>query len=138
MHEFRVETIGPSGDCAVVQVTGEVDVYTAPVLRERIRDLAAKGVVHIIADLNGVDFLDSTGLGVLVGGLKRLRGQDGSFTPVITSTRILYLLRITGLTRVLPPQASVLAAIEADPHWRQTVESEAGSAGEWCRRQGLS
>lgn len=137
MQEFRVETIGPSRDCAVLRVTGEVDVYTAPVLRERIQDLTAKDVVHIIADLSRVDFLDSTGLGVLVGGLKRVREHGGSLTPVINSMRILHILRITGLTRALPPQPSVQAAIDADPYWRQTVESEAGSAGEWCRQHGL-
>jgi anti-sigma B factor antagonist len=137
MEEFQVETIGPSGDCAVLRVTGEVDVYTAPVLRERIRDLAAKGVVHVIADLSRVDFLDSTGLGVLVGGLKRLREHGGSLTPVITTTRILRILQITGLTKVLPPQPSVLDAIGTDPHWRQTAESEAGTADQWCRQHGL-
>jgi anti-sigma B factor antagonist len=137
MEEFQVETIGPSGDCAVLRVTGEVDVYTAPVLRERIRDLAAKGVVHVIADLSRVDFLDSTGLGVLVGGLKRLREHGGSLTPVITTTRILRILQITGLTKVLPPQPSVLDAIGADPHWRRTAESEAGTADQWCRQHGL-
>jgi len=138
MSEFRLETIGPSGDCAVLQVVGEVDVYTAPALRERIRDLAAKGAVHVIADMSRVDFLDSTGLGVLIGGLRRLREHDGSLTPVITTARILRLFQLTGLTRVFPSQPSVLAAITADPHWRQTVESEAGSAEEWCRRHGLS
>jgi anti-sigma B factor antagonist len=138
MQEFHLETIGPSGDCAVLQVTGEIDVYTAPILRERIRDLAAKGAVHIIADLSRVDFLDSTGLGVLVGDLKRLREHDGSLTPVISTTRILRILEVTGLTTVLPPQPSVPTAITADPHWRQTVESEAGSAGEWCRQHGLA
>jgi len=137
MQEFHVETIGPSGDCAVLQVNGEVDVYTAPILRERIRDLAAKGVVHVIADLTRVDFLDSTGLGVLVGGLKRLREHDGSLTPVISSTRLLHILQITGLTRVLPPQPSVRAAIDADPHWLQVVQSEVGSTEEWCRQHGL-
>ena len=98
MQEFHLETIGPSGDCAVLQVTGEIDVYTAPILRERIRDLAAKGAVHIIADLSRVDFLDSTGLGVLVGGLKRLREHDGSLTPVISTTRILRILEVTGVS----------------------------------------
>ena len=105
MQEFHLETIGPSGDCAVLQVTGEIDVYTAPILHERIRDLAAKGAVHIIADLSRVDFLDSTGLGVLVGGLKRLREHDGSLTPVISTTRILRILEVTGLTTVFPPTA---------------------------------
>ena len=112
MQEFHLETIGPSGDCAILQVTGEVAVYTAPMLRERIRDL--------------------------VGGLKRLREHDGSLTPVISTTRILRILEVTGLTALFPSQPSVPAAITADPHWRQTVESEAGSTGEWCRQHGLS
>ena len=138
MEEFHLKTIGPSGDCAVLQVTGEVDACTAPILRERIRDLAAKGAVHIIADLSRVEFLDSTGLGVLVGGLKRLREHDGSLTPVISTTRILRILDVTGLTKVFPPQPSVPAAITADPHWQQAAESEAGSVREWCRQHGLS
>jgi anti-sigma B factor antagonist len=138
MQEFHLQTTGPIGDCAVLQVTGEVDVDTAPAIRERIQDLAAKGAVHVIVDLSRVDFLDSTGLGALVGGLKRLREHDGSLALVITTKRILRVFEITGLTKTFPPQPSVSAAITADPHWRQTAESEAGSAEEWCRQQGLS
>ena len=107
MQEFHLETIGPSGDCTVLQVAGEVDVYTAPALRERIQDLAAKGAVHVIADLSRVDFLDSTGLGVLVGGLRRLREHDGSLTLVISAPRILRVFEMTGLTKVFPPQPGV-------------------------------
>jgi len=132
--EFHVETIGPTGDCVVLRVVGEVDVFTAPILRERIADMTGKGAVHIIADLDRVDFLDSTGLGVLVGGLKRTREQGGSLTPVISSERILHILRITGLTSLLPPQPSVTAAVDADPHWQETLNREAGSAEEWCLR----
>ena len=73
MREFRLDTAGPAGDCAVLRVAGEVDVSTAPMLRERFRELAAGGTVHLIADLGQVDFLDCTGLGALVGGLRRLR-----------------------------------------------------------------
>jgi anti-sigma B factor antagonist len=117
---------------------GEVDVYTAPDLRERIRDLADKGAVHVIVDMSRVDFLDSTGLGALVGGLKRIREYDGSLTLVITTTRILRVFEITALTRVFRPHPSVLDAIAADPHWRQVVGSEAGSAQEWCQQHGIS
>jgi anti-sigma B factor antagonist len=138
MREFRLETIGPAGDCAVVQVTGEVDVYTAPMLRERIRELAASGAVHLIADLGPVDFLDSTGLGVLVGGLKRLREDGGSLALVITTPRLLRIFQITGLTKAFAIWPSVTGAITADPHWRKTAETQAGSANEWCRQHGLS
>ena len=138
MSEFRLDTIGPAGDCAVLRVTGEVDVYTAPMLRERIRELAAKGAVHLIADLGQVDFLDSTGLGVLVGGLKRLREDGGSLALVIRAPRLLRIFQITGLTKAFAVWRSVTDAITADPHWLKTAETQAGSAREWCRQHGLS
>jgi anti-sigma B factor antagonist len=138
MREFRLDTIGPAGDCAVLQVTGEVDVYTTPALRERIRELAASGAVHLIADLSQVDFLDSTGLGVLVGGLKRLREDGGSLALVIKTPRILRIFQITGLTKALAVWPSAADAIAADPHWHKTAETEAGSVREWCRKHGLS
>src|SRR5882724_1100513 len=127
MHEFRLDSVGPIGDCAVLQVSGEVDAYTAPMLREQIRELTAKGVVHLIADLSQVDFLDSTGLGTFVGGLKRLREAGGSLTLVIVAPRILRLFQITGLTKVLAIQPSVAVAITEDPQWRHTAENGAGS-----------
>ncbi len=133
-----MDTVGPIGDCAVVQVAGEVDVYTAPMLREQMRELSAKGAVHLIADLGRVDFLDSTGLGALVGGLKRLREAGGSLALVISTPRILRIFQITGLTKALAVQRSVAEAITADPHWQHTAENEAGSVHDWCRLHGLS
>jgi anti-sigma B factor antagonist len=138
MNEFRLDPIGPDGDCAVLRVTGEVDLYTAPMLRERIRELAASGAVHLIADLGPVDFLDSTGLGVLVGGLKRLREDGGSLALVITTPRILRIFQIIGLTKAFEISASVADAVTADAHWRKTAETQAGSVDEWCRRYGLA
>jgi anti-sigma B factor antagonist len=137
MREFHLQTIGPAGDCAVLQLAGEVDLYTAPALRQRLQDLAAKGAVHVIADMSRVDFLDSTGLGALIGALKVLREHDGSLILVISTRRILRVFELTGLTKVFPPQPSVAAAVAADPHWRHAAESEAGSTEEWCRRHGL-
>src|SRR5215472_6268368 len=113
MREFRLETVGPIGDGAVLQVTGEVDVYTATLLREQIRELAAKGAVHLIADLSQVDFLDSTGLGALVGGLRRLREAGGSLALVISTPRILRIFQITGLTKAFAARRSVADAITA-------------------------
>jgi anti-sigma B factor antagonist len=107
-------------------------------LREQIRELAAKGAVHLIADLGQVGFLDSTGLGALVGGLKRLREAGGSLTLVIIAPRILRLFQITGLTKVLAIQPSVAEAITADPHWRHAAETDAGGVPLWCQRHGLS
>lgn len=98
---------------AVLSVRGEVDVYTAPRLRERLVELVAQGKHQIIVDLEGVDFLDSTGLGVLVGGLKRLRSHDGDLGLVCTQPRILKVFEITGLTKVFSIHDSVDAALTA-------------------------
>jgi anti-sigma B factor antagonist len=138
MREFHLDTAGSVDDCAVLRVTGEVDLYTAPALRERIRELAARGTVHLIADLTQVDFLDSTGLGALVGGLKRLREDGGSLALVITTPRVLRVFQVTGLTKAFSTWPSVTDAVTVDPHWRKTAETQAGSAREWCREHGLS
>ena len=95
----------------VLSVRGEVDVYTAPRLREKLVELVSEGKYKIVVDLEGVDFLDSTGLGVLVGGLKRLRSHDGDLTLVCTQHRILKVFEITGLTKVFSIFDSVDAAV---------------------------
>jgi anti-sigma B factor antagonist len=95
----------------VLAVRGEVDVYTAPRLREKLVELVSQGKYRIVVDLENVDFLDSTGLGVLVGGLKRLRSHDGDLSLVCTQHRILKVFEITGLTKVFSIRDSVDAAV---------------------------
>ncbi|GCD97205.1 MULTISPECIES: STAS domain-containing protein [Embleya] len=101
------------GGRTIVEVGGEIDVYTAPKLREQLVELVNEGQFHLIVDMEAVDFLDSTGLGVLVGGLKRVRAHEGSLQLVCTQERILKIFRITGLTKVFPIHPSVATAIEA-------------------------
>ena len=95
----------------VLSVKGEVDVYTAPRLREKLVELVSQGKHKIVVNLEGVDFLDSTGLGVLVGGLERLRSHEGDLTLVCTQHRILKVFEITGLTKVFAIHDSVEAAV---------------------------
>lgn len=103
-----------SGDGAtIVAVQGEIDVYTAPKLRDKITELVGDGAYHLVIDMEGVEFLDSTGLGVLVGGLKRVRAHEGSLRLVCTQERILKIFRITGLTKVFPIHNSVEEAVAA-------------------------
>ncbi len=92
---------------------GEIDIYTAPRLRELLIDLAGKGSCQLIVDLDKVGFLDSTGLGVLVGGLKRVRPHDGSLDLVCTQEQILRIFRITELTKVFGIYQTVDQAIAA-------------------------
>jgi anti-sigma B factor antagonist len=95
----------------VLAVTGEVDVYTAPRLREKLVELVSQNKLQVIVDLEGVDFLDSTGLGVLVGGLKRLRSHDGDLGLVCSQPRVLKVFEITGLTKVFAIHDSLEAAV---------------------------
>jgi anti-sigma B factor antagonist len=100
-----------AGGRTVIEVAGEIDVYTAPKLREKIAALVDEGVLHLVIDLERVEFLDSTGLGVLVGGLKRVRTHDGSLSLVCTQERLLKIVRITGLTKVFDIHPDVASAI---------------------------
>jgi anti-sigma B factor antagonist len=99
----------------VLEVGGEVDVYTAPKLRERLVELSDSGARHVIVDLERVDFLDSTGLGVLVGALKRLKGAGGSLVLVCAREPLLKIFRITALDQVFTIVSTVAAATEIAP-----------------------
>jgi anti-sigma B factor antagonist len=97
----------------VVAVGGEIDVYTAPKLRDKITELVGAGQHSLIVDLEKVDFLGSTGLGVLVGGLKKVRAQEGTMVLVCSQDRLLKIFRITGLAKVFTIYDSEAAALEA-------------------------
>ena len=121
----------------MLRLAGEFDVYTAPQLRERVIELVDGGTRHVMADLREVTFLDSTGLGALIGGLKRLRARDGSLTLVIGTDRIRRIFRVTGLDRAFVLRPSVQEAVAADQDWRAAVTGEGGTVEDWCRRHGL-
>lgn len=91
-----------SGGVGVITLDGEVDVYTAPKLKSRLVDLVDEGKYKIIVDLRKVDFMDSSGLGVLVGGLKRVKSHKGTIALVCNQENILKIFRITGLAKVFP------------------------------------
>ena len=97
----------------VIDVEGTVDISTAARLRELLIDLVSRDNYQLIVNLERVEFLDSTGLGVLVGGLKRVRAHDGSLDLVCTQERILKIFRITGLTKVFSIHETVDQAITA-------------------------
>ena len=97
----------------IVDVEGEIDVYTAPRLRELLIELVNNRFYQLVVNMEKVEFLDSTGLGVLVGGLKRVRAHDGSLDLVCTQQRILKILKITGLTEVFGIYETVDQAIAA-------------------------
>jgi anti-sigma B factor antagonist len=137
VHSFHLESITAGDDCAVLRMDGDIDAYAAPLLRDRVTDLASNGTVHIIADLRGAGFLDSAGLGALVGSRKELGARGGSFTLVASSDRIRQILRIAGLSDAFGLHSRVPDAITADRRWQSAVSGEGDNAGEWCRKHGL-
>jgi anti-sigma B factor antagonist len=110
--DMRVEATEQDG-VAVVSVFGEVDVSTAPRLRQQLVETASSGHDWVVVDLDGLDFLDSTGLGVLVSGLKRFRTQGGDLLLVCNARRILRVFEITGLTQVFGMHPTVADAVSA-------------------------
>lgn len=97
----------------VVEVAGDVDVYSAAMLRDGLDRLIGAGRTQFVLDLDGVTFLDSTGLGVLVGRLRRVRLQDGGIHVACSVRKILRVFSITGLDQVFPLHATTQAAIAA-------------------------
>lgn len=81
----------------VLSLSGEIDIATAPRVRERMHSLLAEGHERLVVDLDDVGFLDSTGLGVLVGILKRVRTQGGELRLVCSQPRIVKVFEITRL-----------------------------------------
>jgi anti-sigma B factor antagonist len=100
-QEFRIEE-GVDQGVPVITVVGEIDVATAPQLRESLHGVIAQGQSTVVLDLLGVTFLDSTALGVLVGGLKRCRELGGELHVVVADARIRKIFEITGLNKVFP------------------------------------
>jgi anti-sigma B factor antagonist len=137
MQPLHLESVAAGRDRVVLRLAGEFDVYTAPQLRERVIELVDGGTRHVLADLREVTFLDSTGLGSLIGGLKRLRARDGSLTLVTSAERILRIFRVTGLNRVFVVRPSVQEAISSDQDWRDAVTATGDTVEEWCRHHGL-
>ena len=91
----------------VLTVTGELDVVGAPELRQVIVTAVSDGEVRLVLDLTGVDFVDSFGIGVVVGALKRVRQRDGDLALVCPEPRIRRVFELCDLDRVLPLHRSL-------------------------------
>ncbi len=106
-------TTSRQDDVSVVTVAGEVDVYTAAQLRAVLDEEIGAGNARLVVDLDEVSFLDSTGLGVLVGRLKLVRNNSGWLRIVCSNDRILRVFRITGLDKVFGIHDSLEEALAA-------------------------
>ncbi|MBV9285658.1 MAG: STAS domain-containing protein [Acidimicrobiia bacterium] len=101
-------------DWRVLTVRGEIDVTTTPRVRAQLISLLSEGKPNVIVDLEGVDFLDSSGLGALVAALKLARSRSGELRIVCDQQRsVRKVLEVTGLERVLDRYDTVAAATAA-------------------------
>lgn len=98
----------------LVVLKGEIDIYTAPRFKEDLLALIDEGAAAILVDLTQVEFIDSTALGVLIGGVKRLHPLDGRLLVIANTRPVLKILAITGLDKVFsvyPDREQALAAL---------------------------
>ncbi len=99
-------------EMTVVSATGEIDLATSPALRNRLQDAIGQRRI-VIVDLSDVTFIDSTGLGVLIGGLRRVNESGGEMRIVVTDPRVLKIFEITGLTELFSIRSSLAEATSA-------------------------
>jgi anti-sigma B factor antagonist len=97
---FDIKTEQLDDDSYVISLAGEVDLYTAPEFKQQLLEVIAQGGRQVVVDFTDTTFIDSTTLGVLVGGVKRLRTNDGQLSLVCSDRNITKIFEITGLDRV--------------------------------------
>ncbi len=115
--DFRIAEQEIDGRTHLIELGGEVDLYTAPAFKEHMTGAIEAGKQQVVVDLSEATFIDSTTLGVLVGGEKRLRGGGGSIALVCPDAGIRKIFEITGLDRVFgihDSRHAALADIGAD------------------------
>ena len=96
--DIKTEELGDGG--YVISLAGEVDLYTAPEFKQQLLEVIQQGASNVVVDFSDTTFIDSTTLGVLVGGVKRLRTNDGQLSLICSDRNITKIFEITGLDRV--------------------------------------
>ena len=112
---FDIKTEHLNQDAWVISLAGEVDLYTAPEFKQKLLEVIAGGAKQVVVDFTHTTFIDSTTLGVLVGGVKRLRANDGQLSLVCSDRNITKIFEITGLDRVFtiyPTRAEAVAKLD--------------------------
>jgi anti-sigma B factor antagonist len=109
---FDIQTEQLGDDAYVISLSGEVDLYTAPEFKQQLLEVVGQGGKEVVVDLSKTTFIDSTTLGVLVGGVKRLRPNGGQLTLVCNDRNITKIFEITGLDKVFPIYATRAEAVE--------------------------
>ena len=113
---FEISEESPDERTHVINVRGEIHVSTAPRFSQRLNDAIETGKTGVVLDLGGVGFIDSTGLSVLLNGLRRVTRQRGRLALVCSNPTVLRLFEITRLDStfdIFPTRALALAHVQA-------------------------
>ncbi len=110
---FDIKTERIDDETAVIALSGEVDLYTAPEFKQQLLDAIGQGTKEVVIDFSDTTFIDSTTLGVLVGGVKRLRPNGGRLSLVCNDRNITKIFEITGLNKVFDMYESRDEALES-------------------------
>lgn len=108
---FAVHTTRLDDARGIVAPSGEIDIYTAPRLRGALVQVLEDGVRDLVVDLSAVEFIDSTALGVLIGGVRRVNDVGGRMAIVVATRPVARALSVTGLDRVFAVHESLDAAL---------------------------
>ena len=113
---FDIKTEQLGDDAYVISLAGEGDLYTAPEFKQQLLEVIGQGGKQVIVDFSDTTFIDSTTLGVLVGGVKRLRTNEGQLALVCSDRNITKIFEITGLDRVFtiyPTRSEAIAQVKS-------------------------
>jgi anti-sigma B factor antagonist len=106
MMDFNVEL--SDGDRAVIRTSGRLNMVAAPRLRDLVAQIVRQdGRSHVVVDLADTDFMDSSGLGALISGLKTARAAGGDLRIARAQTQVLAVLQLTNLDQILHPHNTV-------------------------------
>ena len=114
--QFELDEEQRDPDTRVISVAGEIHVTTAPEFSQRLNDAISAGTRGVVIDMSGVEFIDSTGLSVLLNGLRRVTRSDGRLALVVTNPTVLRLFEITKLDStfdIQPTREAAIARVQA-------------------------
>jgi anti-sigma B factor antagonist len=120
---FDIKTEQLAENVYAISLAGEIDLYTAPEFKQQLLEVIGEGARFVVVDLTRTTFIDSTTLGVLVGGLRRLRTNDGRLAIVCSDPNITKIFEITGLDRVFAlseTRADALSGLQLPDASRQS------------------
>lgn len=105
--EFKIESSEPKNQTVTLKLIGEMDIYSAPQLKDKTTGLCQQGIKNIILDLSALKFVDSIGIGVIVASLMRTREKGGQLVVVNPTASVERLMNIVGLFQLLKKFNSV-------------------------------